>query len=67
VLAAEVEGLDFGGEPGRFLADGRTLAVTTAEGRLRLDRVRPEGGREMDAAAFLHGRPSFVHDARVLR
>ena len=67
VLEAAVEALDFGGEPGTFLGDGRTLAVTTAKGRLRLVRVRPEGGRAMDAASFLNGRPAFLGEARVLR
>jgi methionyl-tRNA formyltransferase len=67
VLEAEVESLDLGGEPGHFLGGHGRLAVTTADGRLRLVRVRPEGGKPMDAAAFLNGRPAFLGEARVLR
>jgi methionyl-tRNA formyltransferase len=66
VLAAEVETLDDGGEPGRFLGDGRSLAITTGSGRLRLTRIRPEGGKEMDPAAFLNGRPQFLREARIV-
>ena len=66
VLEAVVEGLDFGGEPGAFIGDRRTLVVATTHGRLRLVRVRPEGGRTMDAASFLAGRPAFLKDARVV-
>lgn len=66
VLAAEVEALDLGGEPGRLLGDGRSLAITTGAGRLRLVRVRPEGGKEMDPLAFLNGRPAFLREARLI-
>jgi methionyl-tRNA formyltransferase len=55
VLAAE-------SEPGRELArgavvDGDGLLVGCAEGALRLRRVRPAGGRPMDADAYLRGHP----------
>jgi methionyl-tRNA formyltransferase len=55
VLAAEAEP---GGEvaAGRLAADDGLL-VGCAEGALRLHRVRPAGGREMDADAYLRGHP----------
>jgi methionyl-tRNA formyltransferase len=60
VLEAAVETLDLGGEPGVLLGDKRTLVLTTGKGRLRLDRVQPEGRSPMDAAAFLSGRPDYL-------
>lgn len=51
--------------PGRLVKDGGSgLALATAEGRLRLLELQPAGGRPMDAAAFLRGRPGLV-GARV--
>ena len=47
-------------EPGRTRREGDSVLVGTGEGALRLRRVKPEGGAEMDAAAFLRGRPSFA-------
>jgi methionyl-tRNA formyltransferase len=67
VLATEIETLDLGGEPGRFLGDGGSISITTGRGRLRLTRIRPEGGREMDPAAFLNGRPRFLDGVRIVR
>jgi methionyl-tRNA formyltransferase len=52
-------------EPGRLepgaVETGDGLAVGCAEGVLRLLRVRPPGGRTMDAGDYLrgHGRPSI--------
>jgi methionyl-tRNA formyltransferase len=66
VLAATVDPLDLGGAPGRLLADGRSLALVTASGRLRLDRVQPAGGKPMDADVFLRGRPDFGREVQVL-
>ena len=52
-------------EPGRLVADdGSRLALATADGRLRLLEVQPAGGRTMDAAALLRGRPWLIR-ARV--
>jgi methionyl-tRNA formyltransferase len=43
-------------EPGHFDAAGG-LRLGCGEGVLRLERVRPAGGREMDASAYLRGHP----------
>jgi methionyl-tRNA formyltransferase len=43
--------------PGTIAADGG-LRLGCGEGVLRLSRVRPAGGREMDAAAYLRGHPA---------
>jgi methionyl-tRNA formyltransferase len=53
VLAAAVEAGQ--GEAGTTLDD--RLLVACGEGALRLARVQPAGGKAMDAAAFLRGRP----------
>ncbi len=60
VLAAAVEALDPGGEPGVLLGDKHALVLVTGRGRLRLERVQPEGRSPMDAAAFLSGRPGYL-------
>jgi methionyl-tRNA formyltransferase len=41
---------------GRLVRDGPGLALSTADGRLRLTRVRLAGSQEMAAADFLRGR-----------
>ena len=67
VVAASVEsGVDQGSGPGRFVAGRGTLALVTANGRLRLERLQPAGGTPMDAATFLRGRPDFAGEARVV-
>jgi len=38
------------------------LVVACGEGALRLVRVQPEGGKAMEASAFLCGRPMQVGD-----
>ncbi len=50
--------------PGTIVADGRGLALATADGRLRLLEVRPAGGRPMEGAAYRRGRPAVL-GARV--
>jgi methionyl-tRNA formyltransferase len=60
VLKASIEALDQGGEPGRLSGDKRSLVLTTGRGRLRLERVQPEGRRPMDAPAFLSGWPTIL-------
>jgi methionyl-tRNA formyltransferase len=49
-------------EPGRLpqgsIATDGGLRLGCAEGMLRLERVRPAGGREMDAEAYLRGHPA---------
>jgi methionyl-tRNA formyltransferase len=49
-------------EPGALstgtIATERGLRLGCGEGTLRLERVRPASGREMDAEAYLRGHPS---------
>lgn len=49
-----------GDSVGILAADGDGLALTTIKGRLGLIVVHPAGGRSMEAAAFLRGRPELV-------
>jgi methionyl-tRNA formyltransferase len=57
VLAGEVEaGPSAGAEPAGILLDD-ALRVACGEGALRITRLQREGGRPMDAAAFLRGQP----------
>jgi methionyl-tRNA formyltransferase len=44
-----------GPAPGEFAATGEELILGTAEGGLRLDTVKPPGGRAMSAKEFLRG------------
>jgi methionyl-tRNA formyltransferase len=44
-------------EPGALSSDGRSLLLGCAAGTLRLELVRPDGGRPMPAAAYLRGHP----------
>ena len=65
VLRAGIAATQPGDEPGRLVSDDRSgLALATADGRLRLLEVQPAGGRTMDAAALLRGRPGLIR-ARV--
>ena len=65
VLRAGIAPGQPGDEPGRLVGDGESgLALATADGRLRLLEVQPAGGRCMDAAALLRGRPGLI-GARV--
>lgn len=41
--------------PGAIVRDGDGLALATADGRLRLRRVQPAGGRSMPIADYLRG------------
>ena len=50
------------GRPGRVVMADPDLVVATGSGLLTILRVKPEGGREMDAAAFLRGHPVHVGD-----
>ena len=52
-----------GGAPGELVAHGERLLLACAEGRLELLEVRPEGGRSMDAAAYLRGRGAALRGA----
>ena len=61
VLRAGVVAGRAGDEPGLLVADGPAgLALATARGRLRILELQQAGGRAMDAATFLRGRPGLV-------
>jgi methionyl-tRNA formyltransferase len=45
---------------GRLVADGPGLALATADGRLRLGRVRVAGRKPMSSADLLRGAPGLV-------
>jgi methionyl-tRNA formyltransferase len=55
VISARV--VDDGPEQGRVRAVGDRLVLGCAGGALELVQIRPPGGRPMDAAAWLRGRP----------
>lgn len=48
--------------PGTVIGVDDGLVVACGEGALRLVRVQPEGGKAMEATAFLCGRPMRVGD-----
>ena len=54
-------------QPGRLVADGDGLALTTANGRLRLLEVQLAGRRVIDAAALRRGAPDLVGRSIELR
>lgn len=54
-------------QAGRLVADGAGLALTTADGRLRLRRVQLAGRRAMDAASLRRGAPELVGQTVGLR
>ena len=56
-----------GDTAGRLVADADGLALTTADGRLRLHRVQLAGREAMDAAAVRRGAPGLVGQTVVLR
>jgi methionyl-tRNA formyltransferase len=60
VVEADVAASQDGDAPGTLVPDDNGLALATADGRLRLVRVQPAGGREMSGAAFRRGRPGSV-------
>ena len=47
-------------QPGRLVAEGDGLALTTVDGRLLLGQVQLEGRRAMDASTLRRGAPSLV-------
>jgi methionyl-tRNA formyltransferase len=53
--------------PGRLVADGDGLALTTANGRLCLRRVQLSGRRPTDAASLRRGAPGLVGQTIELR
>jgi methionyl-tRNA formyltransferase len=60
VHEAEVVPGAAGDQPGRIVADGEGLALTTANDRLRLRRVQLAGRRAMDAVSLRRGAPELV-------
>jgi len=57
-----------GDRPGRVVADtGGGLALTTGDGRLRLEQVQLAGRRTMDAASLRRGAPDLVGQTVELR
>ena len=70
VLEASVAPAVPGDRPETLVPDGsgdrQGVALVTSDGRLRLERVRPAGGREMTGAAWLRGRPSAIDGRPVL-
>ncbi len=56
VGAASVAASGSGDEPGRLVRHGDLPALTTADGRLVLERVTPPGRRPMTGADWLRGR-----------
>ena len=61
VLRAAVAPSRVGDEQGCLVGDGPAgLALATADGRLQLLEVQPAGGRPMDGASLLRGRPRLL-------
>ena len=56
-----------GDVPGQIVADGDGLALTTADGRLRLKRAQLAGRRVADAASLRRGAPGLVGQTIELR
>ncbi len=54
-------------QPGRIEADGDGLALTTADGRLRLIEAQLAGRRRMDGPSLRRGAPALVGRAIELR
>ncbi len=65
VLEAAVGEGSRGDEPGRLIEDGPGLALATVDGRLRLVRVRPAGGRAMAIADFRRGAGRGLVGSRI--
>lgn len=55
------------GEPGQIVADGEGLALTTANGRLRLRTAQLAGRRATDAASLRRGAPGLVGQRVAVR
>ena len=67
IHAANVLGGPAGEPAGRVVADGDGLALTTADGRLRILRAQLAGRRVMDAASLRRGAPELVGQTVGLR
>ena len=60
VLGARVDGDTLAPAGGRVRAEHGRLLLDCNGGALELTRIRPPGGREMEASAWLRGRPDTV-------
>lgn len=67
VHRAEAVPSELADTPGRIVADGDGLALTTADGRLRLKDAQMAGRRAMDAAALRRGAPGLLGQTVELR
>jgi methionyl-tRNA formyltransferase len=67
VHAAQVSAAEPFDQPGRLVADGDGLALTTGDGRLRLLEVQLAGRRTIDAASLRRGAPGLVGRSIELR
>ena len=56
-----------GDAPGRLVDEGDGLALTTADGRLQIQRAQLAGRRAMDAASVRRGAPELVGQTVRLR
>jgi methionyl-tRNA formyltransferase len=54
-------------QPGRIVTHGDGLALTTADGRLRLQQVQLAGRRAMDSGSLRRGAPALVGQTVGLR
>lgn len=48
------------GRIGQVMKEERKILVKTGDGRLKLNKIQPEGGKEMDAINFADGRKDFA-------
>jgi methionyl-tRNA formyltransferase len=60
VLRGEAASAGPGDVPGRIVADGRGVALSTADGRLRLLEIRPAGGKPMSGEEWRRGRAALI-------
>jgi methionyl-tRNA formyltransferase len=67
VHRAEAVPSEPGDTPGRVVADADGLALTTADGRLRLREAQLAGRRVMDAASLRRGAPDLDGQTIELR
>jgi methionyl-tRNA formyltransferase len=67
VHAAEAAPSEPSDRPGRLVQDGDGLALTTADGRLRLRQVQLAGRRVTDAASLRRGAPGIAETPVELR
>jgi methionyl-tRNA formyltransferase len=47
-------------KPGSVVVVDDSIGIACQDGVLMVERIQPEGGKTMDAAAFVNGRPEFI-------